>query len=136
MKPRNTPLVLTGSAFEDLTEGDCACSSSFAEVSLPDALIQNGLAISSGLIQRKLDNDFQVFLSPNSSKGAAVLNNAAIEVLNDFDAHITSVDAPIDCDLDELVWRFFSQGLVKLTGENQAANLSLMRLIRLLLGCI
>jgi uncharacterized protein len=122
MKPRTIPLLLTSPISKNITEGDCACSFSAVDISLPDALLQGGLVVSDGLIRQKLDDDFQVFLSPSGSKGASILNKAATRILNSFSSGRTQTDVLADCDLVELTGQFLSQGLVKSTKENQPSD--------------
>ncbi len=125
MKPETAPLLLTSAELENTTEGDCACSSSAVNISLPNPLVRNELAISTGLIQQKINEDFQVFLSPNGGNGASVLNNEAVRVLNELDVLGTQANSLAGGELDQLAGRFFSQGLVEQAGKNRITDFNL-----------
>ena len=116
MKPLTMPLLLTSFTRENKTEGDCACSSSSVDISLPIPVPQDDFMVPAGLIKLKLNDDFQVFLSPFGSKGASVLNMAAIEVLSDHRRQIAQPD---------LTSRLFSQGLLETEKDNHANDLCL-----------
>jgi uncharacterized protein len=119
MKHRTTPVLLADSAFGNITEGDCACSSSLVDVSLSDALIHDKFVVSAGLIQQRLNDDFQVLLSPIGGRGASVLNNAAIKILDDFNFQRPQGSVSTRNEINDLTSRFFSQGLVDLPEVNQ-----------------